>query len=279
MTVQAHRLLRIELTVTDLARAERFYVDALGFTAGPRGDAPPAMAALLGAQRIEQIVLHRSAQTLVLQAFHPEGQAYPMGTTAADRVFQHFAMPVPDMAAAFARLEPFAATPISSAGPQHLPQRSGGATAYKFRDPDGHPLELIALPDGATGGIDHSAIAVADADRSIAFYCNELGLHRGARQTNTGPEQDRLDGVHGAQVDVVALLPKQPAPHIELLAYRTPPGHAAHPMRPHDVAATRLVLEVSGLPASAAALDDGSRAVLLPDPDGHLLLLIEPALP
>ncbi len=274
-TLRTHRLLRIELTVADLALAERFYVDALGFTAGQRGDASPAMAALLAAGRVHQLALHRGGQTLVLQAFRPEGEAYPEGATAADQVFQHFAMPVTDMAAAFARLAPSGAIPIS-AGPQHLPQRSGGATAYKFRDHAGHPLELIQFKDAAPGGIDHSAIAVLDAERSIAFYRDELGLRIGARQTNTGPEQDRLDGVSGAQVDVVALLPEQPAPHIELLAYHTPPGRPAAPARPRDIAATRLVLEVSGLPDTAAVLEDGSRAALLHDPDGHLLLAIEP---
>lgn len=29
-----------------------------------------------------------------------------------------------------------------------LPESSGGVTAFKFRDPDGHPLELLAFPDG-----------------------------------------------------------------------------------------------------------------------------------
>ena len=127
------------------------------------------------------------------------------------------------MPGAFARLARFAAAAISCGGPQLLPHRSGGATAYKFRDPDGHPLELIRFADAVAGGIDHSAIAVTDAGRSIEFYRDRLGLTVGARQVNTGPEQDRLDGLTGAEVDVVALEPRQATPHVELLAYRTPP--------------------------------------------------------
>ena len=261
------RLLRIELVVTDLARIERFYVEALGFDLERREDAPPAMARVLGADRIRQSVLRRGGQTLVLQEFAPVGAPYPAGATACDLVFQHFALPVADMAAAFSRLARFGAAPISSAGPQHLPQRSGGSTAYKFRDPDGHPLELIQFPDGTQGGIDHSALAVADANRSIGFY-GELGLRVGARQVNTGVEQDRLDGLAGAVVDVVALLPEQAPPHVELLGYRSPPGRPAPSLRPRDLAATRLVLEVSGLEQPA---------VLTKDPDGHMLLLVEPA--
>ena len=92
------------------------------------------------------------------------------------------------MPAAYARL---AAQPgwntISTDGPQVLPASSGGVTAYKFRDPEGHPLELLAFPPdaiparwqkvSATGclGIDHSAISVVDTDQSIKFY-ERLGL-------------------------------------------------------------------------------------------------------
>ena len=260
------RLLRIELVVADLARSERFYAEALGFSLERQEDASATLAGMLGADRIRQSVLRRGGQTLVLQAFEPAGAPYPARSTASDLVFQHFALPVADMAAAFSRLAPFGAAPISSAGPQHLPQRSGGSTAYKFRDPDGHPLELIQFADCTEGGIDHSALAVADADRSIAFY-GDLGLRVGARQVNTGIEQDRLDGLRGAVVDVVALLPEQAAPHVELLGYRSPPGRALPAMRPCDAAATRLVLEVSGLPEPA---------MLTKDPDGHMLLLVKP---
>ncbi len=36
-----------------------------------------------------------------------------------------------------------------AAGPERLPARSGGVSAFKFRDPDGHPLELLAFPPEA----------------------------------------------------------------------------------------------------------------------------------
>ena len=66
--------------------------------------------------------------------------------------------------------------PISRNGPVRLPDGSGGVTAFKFRDHDGHPLELLAFPEGhvpgpwRTGngsgsflGVDHTAIACSDS--------------------------------------------------------------------------------------------------------------------
>ena len=94
------------------------------------------------------------------------------------------------------------------------------------------------------------------------------------RQRNAGPEQDALDGLPDAQVDVVALAPAQSTPHLELLDYRTPRGRAHPAMRPADIAATRLVLEVDEPPEGAVRLGDGRLAALLPDPDGHLLLVL-----
>ncbi len=118
MTVRCTRLLRIELTVADLRRAARFYAEALGFTAQAETD---AAAVLPGAGRARQVLLQRGGQTLALQAFEPAGAPYPAGATACDQVFQHFALPVADMAAAMARLAPFAPAAISRAGPQRLP--------------------------------------------------------------------------------------------------------------------------------------------------------------
>jgi catechol 2,3-dioxygenase-like lactoylglutathione lyase family enzyme len=276
MTIHTQRILRIELTVTDLRRSERFYVDGLGFAVARRGEADPAMAALLSADRVTTVELRRGGQSLVLQAFEPPGACYPADATSSDQVFQHFAIPVVDMGASVTRLQAMRPVPISD-GPQHLPARSGGAVAFKFRDPDGHPLELIQFPNGHDDGIDHSAIVVGDAECSIAFYRDHLGFDVASSQINTGQEQDRLDGLSDVTVEVVALTPHQPMPHLELLAYRSPTIRRTRRLRPHDLAATRLVLEVDGLPADAMRSSDGKRVVLIHDPDEHALLLISPA--
>ncbi len=276
--MRALRLLRVSLTVSDLTGSEAFYTGALGFaTLGPAYDADPAMAGLLGASSLRTVRLRRGSQVLELAAFDPPGNPYPPGSRSNDLWFQHCALAVDDMATAYARLAHYPFTPISRNGPQTLP---GGTSAYKFRDGDGHPLELIALaqPDPATAaGIDHSAISVSSAERSTAFYADTFGLQVAARQVNTGPAQDALGGLDGARVDVVALTPAQPAPHVELLSYHTPPGRLAPPLQPRDIAASRLVFQVDSLTdhPEAAVLAGGARAMVMHDPDGHALLVLD----
>jgi catechol 2,3-dioxygenase-like lactoylglutathione lyase family enzyme len=138
-------------------------------------------------------------------------------------------------------------------------------------------LELIGFPapDPATlGGIDHSAISVADPARSIVFYGLQLGLTVKARQVNQGAAQDALDALDDVVVDVVALAPAPAAPHVELLGYRQPRGRAGR-LQPNDVAASRLVFAPSVQAAAGAgphrpAMEGLS---LLHDPDGHAVLL------
>ena len=308
MSGRVLRLRRVGVTVADLPRMQAFYEEALGFAIIATAEADPAWARLLGADiPMRTARLRLGAQEIELAAFDPPGEPYPPGSTAADLWFQHVAVVTNDMAAAYDRvMRHGGATPITEGEPDRLPPGAGGVTAYKFRDPEGHPVELIHFPPGTgdaawqhatpgaiTLGYDHSAISVADADRSVAFYAGLLGLAQASRQVNSGPAQERLDGLPGDVVDVVALQPvASPTPHIELLAYRTPRGRPAPGLRSRDVAAERLVLQVedlAGLLETLAAsgvapaapglvpLADGSRAVLVHDPDRHALVLIEDA--
>ena len=147
------------------------------------------------------------SQMVAIDEFEIEGRSYPLDGSAASLWFQHLALVVVEIAEAHARLRDIA--PISIAGPQQLPASSGGVQAFKFRDPDGHPLELLQFPrddspttwkerSPAAGqialGVDHSAISVRDADTSVAFY-GDLALKQGKRTFNTGPAQERLDGL------------------------------------------------------------------------------------
>lgn len=307
MNAGALRLLRVGRNAADLERARRFYCEALGFVVIDSQDgAPPAWSQSPGVcdAAVRSARLRLGAQGIELTAFDPPGAAYPPNSNSADLWFQHCAIVVSDMDAAYARLRRHGDfTAISRDGPQTLPASSGGVIAFKFRDPDGHPLELILFPPGSGDpawqtaqnngpmlGIDHSAIGVADADRSIAFY-TKLGLSQATRQTNSGPAQQRLDDLPDVSVDVVALPPADArTPHIELLAYRIPRGRAPASSDIRDIAADRLVLKVQDLAAlleaqadanteiiSTGAIedDDGTQAALLRDPDGHLLVLVE----
>lgn len=261
----------LERRVRDLARSIEFYIGGLGFRR--RGD----VVALAGAA--PGVLLGLGDERVALRPV-PAGVDGATVFDGPDVRFQHAAVVTPDMPAALRRLEdragPFAA--ITRGGPQRLPEASGGATAFKFRDPDGHPLELIEFAAGRmpvrwrdrggeepTLGIDHVALGVAQASRSIAFY-EALGFRVGDRQFNAGPEQARLDGLDersagpgGVAVEVVALLPPgAPGVHVELLAYRRPaPVVAAAPDAAADALADRL--HWVGAPGHGA----------FEDPDGH----------
>ena len=292
------RLSRIILICRDAKRLAAFYAGAFGFICVEPLRADPTLAALIGRAEAEAMRLRLGDQMIDLAAVKPEGRAYPSGIAGWHPLFQHFAIVVSDMTAAYAGLQRTAGwTPISTAGPQPLPAASGGVTAFKFRDPEGHPLELLAYAPGATPaawtirggpclGIDHSAISIADTARSVSFY-DRLGLARTAGSHNVGVEQDRLDGIAGATVDVTALAPAQPTPHVELLCYRGDFDRSGTSADPGDVAATQLVFAVSSraaldelIAASGAAVVAGpivtpnGAAALLRDPDGHLVQFV-----
>ena len=228
--VAAERLLRFSLITHDREALAGFYERAFGFRRESARRTPAAAASTtiaLGAEQIE------------LVEFDAPGDPYPAAQTCADLDFQHFALVVTNIVAVYRRLLTMIGwTPISRDGPVQLPESSGGVTAFKFRDPEGHPLELLefapgAVPprwrtphrDGQCLGIDHSAISVRDTARSVAFY-RALGLHETQRTLNRGSEQDQLDALSEAHVEVTALGFATAGPHLELLCYRSPPRSA-----------------------------------------------------
>jgi catechol 2,3-dioxygenase-like lactoylglutathione lyase family enzyme len=260
-TLTAIRAFR--LVTSEPQRLLAFYT-GLGFTADEPQAIPAADMALMGLQGGgTRRTLRLGGQCIELDHFEQPGRPYPPDVTGADSRFQHLALVTDDAAAAWSRACALGATAISVHGPVTLPASSGGVTALKFRDPEGHPLELLQKCDrtGAPGllGIDHSAISVNDVHASRRFY-EALGLRQGGPTFNHGATQAALDGLTGAEVDVVPLLPATRTPHLELLGYRTPHPRRAEWLAPNDVAATCTVW-------------GADRDLLLRDPDGHLHLL------
>jgi catechol 2,3-dioxygenase-like lactoylglutathione lyase family enzyme len=290
---------RLVTAVAD--RLAPFYTEAFGFIATPtRDEAPAAAGRLFGVPRAEArgLRMRLGKQEIEFLSVVPQGRPYPRDAGSADTIFQHIALVVTDMDAALARLSAAGgATPISTGGPQALPESSGGVIAYKFRDPEGHPLELLKFPERkipefwarASGasclGFDHSAIVVTNMEASLAFY-RRLGLEQATYSLNTGPEQARLDGVADAAVEVTGLNAAGGPPHIELLCYRG--GTARTPTAANDVAATQIAFAVADtgmlrrlveafrahlLSPGIVELGNGVTAALLRDPDGHRLML------
>ena len=244
---------RLCLAARDVAALRIFYATA--FDARPQ-----EFGVAIGEELIEIV----AAQTEDERVF-----------AANETGFQHFAIVVADIDAAFARLAEHGGwRPISLNGPERLPEASGGAAAFKFRDPCGHPLELLqfahppalwraridAAPSLKFHGVDHTALTVSDPQASRAFY-ERLGFICSHRQINAGVEQRRLDGLADAEdvkVEILSLSPADGArPGIELLGYREPPTilRAAGDGAP---AATAMVFSQGALPATR-------------DPDGHRL--------
>jgi catechol 2,3-dioxygenase-like lactoylglutathione lyase family enzyme len=303
------RIVRVSISTAAPGATAAFFRSALGFVeSGVEERAGEDFARLMGLPddaRAQVRLLRLGRQEVELVAFAEMGRPYPPDSTSCDPWFQHLAIVVADMRAAYARLaaEP-GWTPISTAGPQRLPDSSGGVTAFKFRDPEGHPLELLEFPPHRTPtvwrevrgadpclGIDHSAIVVADTATSVAFY-GALGFRVSGGSLNRGAEQARLDGLPGAEVEVTALeAGAGDVPHLELLRYRAPPtGPSARTeVRGNDVSATRLVLgaqpaarperPIAGpdapfSPKHFAPAASGRCTAPLRDPDGHRLILV-----
>ena len=295
------KLSRITLICSAPDRLADFYERAFGFVrTGETSIAELAFAQLMGiaGATARSITLQLGEQEIELSGVHPLGRPYPRPALGQSSLFQHFTIVVSDMGHAFARLSARGGwTTISAGGPQLLPASSGGVTAYKFRDPEGHPLELIAFPSGATParwqrssaaeclGIDHSAISISATERSVAFY-ERLGLTRIGGSLNIGPAQEKLDDVAGAVVNVTALAPPQfQTPHVELLCYRSGFDSETAPPNTNDVAATSLVMKIEGevalkglcaqspgtLLSGPVRFERGALRAILRDPDGHLL--------
>ena len=64
---------------------------------------------------------------------------------------------------------------------------------------------------------DHVAVTVSDMARSLAFYCDLLGLVRASDHDLTGETISRMAGKERVEMKVVRLLcPQTPGIHIDL---------------------------------------------------------------
>jgi catechol 2,3-dioxygenase-like lactoylglutathione lyase family enzyme len=114
---------RVVIPVSRPEQAAAFYIGALSFA--PVEDAAGRHLLQLGGETIE-----------LLQS---GGRPIPAGSRSNDGWFQHLAIVVSDIDAAYARVLQAGAAAIS-AEPQSLPQwnpNAGGIRAVYFRDPDG----------------------------------------------------------------------------------------------------------------------------------------------
>ena len=296
----------IGMTVSDMDRAVEFYTSVLSFEkvsdAEAAGREYELLTGVFGA-RIRVVALRLGDESIELTEFlAPKGRPVPEDMRPNDRAFQHIAIIVSDMTRAYARLRG-AGVEHGSTGPQTLPDWNPGAagiSAFYFRDPDGHFLEILHFPPGkglekwhGTDrlflGIDHTAIVVENTDRSLRFYRDRLQMTVAGTSENYDTEQEHLNNVFGARLRITALRAPE-GPGIELLEYLAPRDGrpAPYDLRSNDIAHWQTTLVTGGperifdllrlrlfslvSPAVISPPGPGvgfSRAVLLRDPDGH----------
>jgi catechol 2,3-dioxygenase-like lactoylglutathione lyase family enzyme len=303
----------VNMTVSDADRAVEFYSQVLHFEklsdTEVAGETFEQLEGVFGL-RMRVVRMRLGEEYIQLSEYlAPKGRPIPADARSNDRSFQHIAIIVSDMDKAYAWLRKNKVEHASS-GPQRLPdwnKNAAGIRAFYFKDPDGHPLEILEFPADKglekwhrkSGdlflGIDHTAIVVEDTDSSLKFYRDLLGLHVAAESENYGSEQEHLNNVFGAHLRITSLR-SQSGPGVELLEYLTP--RSGQPF-PADEATNDIVhrqTEVVTANAQAAAQkfasahsrfvssgvvteSDGQmgfrKAFLVRDPDGHAILIEE----
>jgi catechol 2,3-dioxygenase-like lactoylglutathione lyase family enzyme len=300
----------VGITVSDMDRAVDFYTRVLSFEKTSdvevSGREYELLSGVFGA-RMRVVRLHLGSESIELTEFlAPKGRPIPADMRPNDRAFQHIAIIVSDMDAAYARLRQ-AGVEHASTAPQTLPAwnpNAAGIKAFYFRDPDRHFLEILQFPPGKGAekwhrrdrlflGIDHTAIVVDDTERSLQFYRGSAGLDVAGASENYDVEQEHLNGVFGARLRITTLRAPE-GPGIELLEYLAPrDGRPApadlrandllhwqttlvtdRPERVFELLTRRVFALISPTVVTPPTSQLGfRRAVLVRDPDGHAMRL------
>jgi catechol 2,3-dioxygenase-like lactoylglutathione lyase family enzyme len=303
------------MTVSDMDRALDFYTRVLTFEKISdqelAGDEIERLYGIFGA-RIRVARLRLGDESIELTEFLvPKGRPIPVDSRSNDRWFQHIAIIVSDMDHAYTVLRQNRVD-FASTGPQRLPNwnpNAAGIRAFYFKDPDGHPLEILWFPEGKGLakwhqktdrlflGIDHTAIVVSDTDAALKFYRDTLGLRVAGTSDNYGPEQAHLNLVQGAHLRITSLRAVD-GPGIEFLEYLMPNDGRPAPsdLRTNDIVHRHTTVVADDGQAAAAALRQAKAGFISPgvisfadrsvgfqqgflvrDPDGHAIEVVDPA--
>jgi catechol 2,3-dioxygenase-like lactoylglutathione lyase family enzyme len=301
----------VGMTVSDMDRAVAFYASVLTFEkvsdVEVSGREYELLTGVFGA-RMRVVRLRLGAESIELTEYlTPKGRAVPADMRPNDRAFQHIAIIVRDIDEAYTRLRLFRVEHAST-GPQRLPDwnaNAGGISAFYFRDPDQHFLEILHFPadkglarwhgsDRLFLGIDHTAIVVDDTNVSLRFYRDTLGLQVAGETENYAVEQEHLNNVFGARLRITALRALS-GPGIELLEYLAPRSGRPIPsdLQANDVSHWQTTLVVDRLDPLLPLARDHRISLVSPgpvdikvprlgfrngaltrDPDGHAMRLV-----
>ena len=301
------------MTVADMERAVLFYSSVLSFEkvsdVEVTGGAYEHLQGIFGV-RMRVVRMRLGEECIELTEYlAPRGRPMPVDSRSYDRWFQHIALIVTDMDRAYQWVRQHRVEHASS-GPQRLPDwnpKAGGIWVFYFKDPDGHPLEILQFPAGKGDarwqqptdrlflGIDHTAIVVHDTEASLTFYRDTLGLTVVGESENYGTEQEHLNNVFGARLRITTLRAGH-GPGLELLEYLTPRDGRPIPadVRPNDLLHWQTTLVTRGIASLTDQLPTKTFSLVSPgviplaegqlgftagllvrDPDGHAMQMIE----
>ena len=139
----------------------------------------------------------------------------------------------------------------------------------------------------------HTGLTVSNIERSLAFWCDALGMQVVLQQDRQGGSFEQIVGEHGVDVRTAQLAFGDAGPRIELFEFRSPRGGRVA-LRTADVGFSHVCVacdDVDGLlerlvAAGGEAVSEpvdvdtganaGGRGVYVRDPDGHVLELFTP---
>ncbi len=309
---QSPQVESVGMTVSDMDRSMAFY-SALAFQkvsdVEVLGEQYEHLEGVFGARmRIVRMQLGNEYLDLT-EYLAPPGRPIPADSRSNDLWFQHIAVVVRDMDQAFEKLRALKVQFVST-GPQTLPlsiKAAAGIKAFYFRDPDQHNLEIIYFPPGKGDprwqettnklflGIDHTAIGISNTESGLKFYRDLLGFRKAGESENFGTEQEHLNQVFGAHLQITGMRAAS-GPGIEFLEYLTPRDGRPRPADVHanDIVHWQTMIATDDLDLLARKLRDAhmrfvssgvvampkdkigfSKGALVSDPDGHDVLLIQ----
>ena len=303
----------VSMTVGDIDRAVDFYSKVLTFEkvsdTEVAGETYEHLQGVFGL-RMRVVRMRLGDEYIELAEYlAPKGRPIAVDAHSNDRSFQHIAIIVSDMDKAYRRLRENKVEHAST-GPQRLPdwnKNAAGIWAFYFKDPDGHPLEILQFPpdkgldkwhrpsDKMFLGIDHTAIVVGDTNSSLKFYRDVLGMRVAGESENCGTEQEHLNNVFGARLHITSLRAAS-GPGIELLEYLAPRDGRSFPVDEHsndivhrqttvftgnaNAAAQKLSASLAKFVSSGVVPESDEqlgfhKAFLVRDPDGHVIEIAE----
>jgi catechol 2,3-dioxygenase-like lactoylglutathione lyase family enzyme len=296
------------ITVKELAPSLKFYTDVLQFkliaTEHFYGENHEQLFGKFGIHyKIAHLQLGDEYVDLI-DYLTSGGRSIPETQQSNDLAFQHIAIVVRDMDAAFKTLQKHNVEFVSTV-PQTIPltnNAAAGIKAFYFHDNDNHNLELIYFPKGKGKtkwqtptksiflGIDHTAIGVSNTNNSLQYWVNNLSLEKKGESHNTGTEQAHLNFIKNAELQITGLAATA-GPGVEFLQYLKPGAGKSYPADTQcddlwnwltkvnctgiDALFSQLKAARVQIVSEAVVVINGKKNFIARDPDGHAVWFIE----